>query len=215
MMNKYANLIIIGGTIAAGKSTLVDNIAKATGWNTVPELRDGDRVQEVILEKLYEGTRLHLATVQYYFISNRYKQYKESSSQLITSILDRGLWEDWFFAKLLMVKEPRSYEHYKPFWRTTIKKILELYGKPKAYIFTTIDWDTFKSRIFARNRQAEIKNFSNNETYFKNLLNEYNDNFVNLLKEWDIQPIVIDSISLTEDEVAKIALAELKKRNLY
>ena len=213
-MSKQANLIIVGGTIAAGKSTLVENISKATGWEAVPELREDDRIQDLVLEKLYEGTRLHLATVQYYFISNRYKQYKEVHNKLITSILDRGLWEDWFFAKLLMKDEPKSYAHYVKLWDTTLAKIVELYGKPKAYIFTTVDWDTFEKRIFGRNREAEIKNFNANKEYFENLLAEYNNNFVNLLNKWDITPIVIDTVNMNQEEVAEYAMKKLKEQGL-
>ncbi len=206
-----ANIVIVGGTIAAGKSTLVENLAKSTGWQPVQELREGDALQEIILNKLYEGERIHLATVQYYFISNRYKQYEEVHNGLITSILDRGIWEDWFFAKLLMAKEPLEYEHYKVLWSETIEKLVNTYGLPKAYIYVWVDWDTFKERIFSRNRESEILNFNANEQYFKNLLHEYNTNFVKLLKEWNIEPIVIDSVELSKEETLEFALKELKR----
>jgi len=213
-MHKEANLIIVGGTIAAGKSTLVENIAKATGWEPVQELRENDRIQDLVLEKLYEGTRLHQDTVQYYFISNRYKQYKEVHNKLITSILDRGIWEDWFFAKLLMANEERSYKHYIALWESTIDKILKLYGKPKAYIYTKVDWENFEKRVFGRNREAEIKNFHANKEYFKKLLDEYTNNFVDLLKKWDIEPIIIDTVKLNQEQVAEVALKELKRKGL-
>ena len=114
-----------------------------------------------------------------------------------------------------MVDEPKSYEHYKELWKTTIEKILKKYGKPKAYIYTKVDWETFKERIFTRNREAEIKNFASNEAYFKALLDEYNNNFIDLLREWDIEPIVIDTVKLTKEEVTNVVLVELKKKNLY
>lgn len=213
-MRKDANLIIIGGTIAAGKSTLVEGLANKRGFIPVPELREGDMVQSIILDKLYEGTRIHLATVQYYFIANRYRQYKESSSGLVTSILDRGIWEDWIFAALLMAKEKKSYEHYKKLWKSTIEKTLDLYGYPKAYIYVKVDWENFKKRIFSRNREAEIKNFSENEQYFRNLLDLYVNDFEKILREWDIEPIVIDTVKLNEEQVLDKALEELKKRGV-
>ena len=214
-MDKIANLIVVGGTIAAGKSTLVDGIAEVTGWIPVPELRENDKVQDIVLEKLYAGNRIHLATVQYYFIANRYKQYKDSSDGLVTSILDRAIWEDWFFAKLLMVKEPKSYEHYKAFWRTTLDKIVELYGKPKAYIYAKVNWESFQERIFLRNRSAEIKNFEANKEYFKDLLGLYTNDFEDLLKENGITPIVIETDSMSKEEVVDFAIKELKNRKLF
>lgn len=212
MSNKTANIVIVGGTIAAGKSTLVESLSKVTGWPAISELREGDRVQDIILKKLYEGNRIHLATVQYYFISNRYRQYKEISNNLITSILDRGLWEDWIFSKLLMRKEPQSYEHYKKLWDSTIEKVLTKYGKPKAYIFVKVDWETFKERIYSRNREVEIINFSKNEAYFKELLEEYNANFENILKDWGVDVISIDSRYLNKEQMLEKTLDELKKR---
>ena len=211
MDRKYANLIIVGGTIAAGKSTLIEGIAKRKGFTPIPELREGDIVQKIILEKLYEGTRIHAATIQSYFLSNRYKQYRDSCNGLVTSILDRGIWEDWFFALLLMEKEPKSYEHFKKLWKSTIVNLLDRFGYPKAYIYTKVDWENFKDRIFNRGREAEIENFAANKGYFKNLLQEYNDNFVDLLKTFGITPIIIDTNKLTREEVADKAVEELDK----
>ncbi len=213
-MDKMANIVIVGGTIAAGKSTLVQSLSQVTGWPAISELREGDRIQDIILKKLYEGNRIHLATVQYYFISNRYRQYKEISNNLITSILDRGIWEDWIFSKLLMRKEPASYEHYKKLWASTLDKVISNFGKPKAYIFVKVDWDTFKERIYSRNREVEIANFSKNEPYFRELLEEYNTSFEGILKDWGVDVIVIDSRQLSKEAMLDKALAELKKAHL-
>ena len=210
-MDKYANLIIVGGTIAAGKSTLVNSIAKKRGFFPSPELRKDDKVQEIILQKLYEGTRMHKATIQCYFLSNRYKQYKEESQTSVTSILDRGIWEDWFFALLLMEDEQKSYEHYKKLWKKTIVNMIDSYGKPKVYIYLKIDWNTFKERIFSRNRKAEISNFDKNKKYFKQLLNEYDNNFINLLNDSNIKTIVMDTVKLSKEEVFQKTLQELDK----
>lgn len=214
MSKKFANIVIVGGTIAAGKSTLVDALSKVTGWPAISELRENDKIQEIILKKLYEGNRIHLATVQYYFISNRYRQYKEISNNLVTSILDRGIWEDWIFAKLLMKSESDSYEHYKKLWESTLQKITTQFGRPKAYIFVKVDWDSFKKRIYSRNREVEIANFAKNENYFKELLEQYNKYFEKLVNDWGVDVITIDSTDLTKDEMLEIAINELKKRNI-
>lgn len=210
-MGKIANVVIVGGTIAAGKSTLVEGLSKHYGWFAVPELRDGDEIQEIILKKLYEGGRIHLATVQYYFITNRFKQYQENSNGLVTGILDRGIWEDWIFAKLLMKPEPKSYEHYKKLWEKTVERILDEFGAPKAYIYLKVDWETFRTRIYDRNREAEINNFSRNEEYFRELLAEYNNNFVSLLKKWNVNVIEIDTVKMKIEEVTDYAIKELEK----
>jgi len=210
-MSKEANLIVVGGTIAAGKSSLVEMLSNEFGWHAEPELRDGDKIQEFILKKLYEGNRIHLATVQYYFLTNRYKQYQDNSETGKLSILDRSVWEDWIFAKLLMKPEPKSYEHYKELWRTTLEKILKRFGSPRAYIFLKVDWLNFKRRIFQRNRQTEVNNFTANQEYFENLLKEYTETFEDILKEWNIPTIVIDTVDKTKEEVFQEATKKLKE----
>jgi len=210
-MYKEANLIVVGGTIAAGKSSLVKKLSEHFGWHAVPELREGDKIQEFILKKLYEGNRIHLATVQYYFLTNRYKQYQDTSESGKMSILDRSVWEDWIFAKLLMKSEPKSYKHYKELWRTTLEKLLKRFGSPRAYIYLKVDWLNFKRRIFERNRQTEVNNFTANQEYFENLLREYTETFETILKEWNIPTIVIDTVNKTKTEVFQEASRKLKQ----
>ena len=210
LTKKLANLIIVGGSVAIGKSTLVNGISKRTGWTPIQEINEDDPLQNTILTQMYEGKRLHLATVQYFFITTRLKVYKENSNSMITSILDRGLWEDDIFAKLLMVNEPKSYKHFRVFWESVIKSTVEKYGCPKAYIFVTADWETFKERIFNRHRDAEIHNFESNKEYFKNLLNEYNNHFEETLRGFGIKPIKIDTINKTPEEVLNEAMIGLK-----
>jgi deoxyadenosine/deoxycytidine kinase len=142
----------------------------------------------------------------------RFKQYEEASKNKVTCVLDRGIWEDWFFAKLLMKKNnPKTYKYFKIFWKNLIKEKIKLFGKPNLYIYLKVDWKTFKKRIFIRGRKEEIDNFDKNKDYFKNLLDEYEKNFVSLLKKWNIKTLVLNTNKLNKDEVLEKTLEELKK----
>ncbi len=211
---KKANLIIIGGTIAAGKSTLVENLSNKFNWYAVPELRENDAVQDIVLKKLYDGTRLHSATIQCYFINNRIKQYEDNSNRKNLSILDRGIWEDWMFAKLWLAEEPKVHKAYIDFWKSSVEKLVNDFGIPKAYVFLSIDWKSFEERIFERNRQSEIQNFNKNKPFFKKLLKEYNDNFINILKDWGIKPLIIKSAKLQPIETLEATIKYLKENKV-
>lgn len=210
-MNKqlYSNCIIVGGMIAAGKSSLVESLQKNFDFRPIFEYDENNKLQTLILKKLYEGKRIHIPTTQFYFTSLRYQQYREGDTSVL-SILDRSLWEDYFFAKLLMGPHSKEFKMYEAFWEETIIKMTSEIGKPKAYLFLKIDWPTFKNRIYGRNREIEISNFYNNKDYFEKLLNEYNTNFVPLLIKHGINVITIDTSNLTKEEVLDKAIEELR-----
>ncbi|MCP4337277.1 MAG: deoxynucleoside kinase [Mycoplasma sp.] len=211
---KKANLIIVGGTVAAGKSTLVDKLSKHLGWNAVAELRENDEVQDIVLKKMYEGKRLHMLTIQCFFINNRLKQYEENFNGKVMSILDRGIWEDLIFAKLWFKDDIKSHEFYIQFWNGYVEKIIKEFGLPKLYVYLLVDWDTFKTRIFNRARKSEIQNFHKNSNFFKELLKEYNTNFINILKKWNIDYIVLDTKKISKEETLNQTLKLLKEKNL-
>ncbi len=60
MSKKYANLIVVGGPVAVGKSTLVSSL----GYPYVDELIEGNVVQEEILKGTYSGNRVSPEVVQ-------------------------------------------------------------------------------------------------------------------------------------------------------
>lgn len=210
---KYSNCIIVGGTIAAGKSSLVEGLEKKLGFVPIYEYDEKNKLQTLILKKLYEGDRVHIPTTQFFFTSLRYKQYEEGNG-LVTSILDRSLWEDYFFAKLLMGEMSKDFKMYKNFWSETINKMITEVGYPKAYIFLKVDWDAFKDRIYSRNREIEIANFYSNQEYFKNLLNEYNMNFENMLKDFNINVITIDTSKMSKEESLDHVIAKLREKKI-
>ena len=202
---KYANLIVVGGPISVGKSTLVNSL----GLPQVQELDKDDKLQALLLEMFYEKGRFSPELIELYFLQNRVKKYAEHSNLLQTHVLDRSILESLWFAKGTLTK--RGYEHFENLWVKEVNRIFEEYGKPKLYILLTMNWETFKTRIFTRGRDVEVKNFYENEEYFKKHIIEYEEWMLNVFKKFDVNFIKIETDKLNADEVNEIALKYVKE----
>lgn len=204
---KYSNAIIIGGPIAVGKSTLVKSIAEKLNCDKVEEIDEDDKLTKLVLEGLYKK-EVSPAALQAFFLQNRFDRYVKNVSNNKMTIFDRGILEDTLFAKHVMEEEPVHEIFYQEMWRERTKELFTKYGFPKLYVFLKVDYDNFEKRLFNRGREVEISNFSKNKSYFKKLLDTYNEKFENVLKMWGINYITVDTTKLSEKEVLKEVLKE-------
>lgn len=202
---KYANLIVVGGPISVGKSTLVNSL----GLPQVQELDQDDKLQTLLLEMLYKKERMSPELIELYFLNDRLKKYRDFSALLQTHVLDRSILESLWFARGTL--SPRGYELFARLWEKEVKDLFEEYGKPKLYILLTMNWDTFRKRIFARDREVEVKNFRENEEYFRKHIKEYEEWMENIYKKFDVNFIKIHTDELNAEQVREIALKEVKK----
>lgn len=197
---KLANLIVVGGPISVGKSTLVDSL----GLPQVQELDDDDKLQNLLLEMLYKKERMAPELIELYFLQNRVKKYQVHSALLQTHVLDRSILESLWFARGTLT--PRGYELFSRLWEKEVTKLFEEYGRPKLYILLTMNWETFKKRIFARGREVEVKNFHENEEYFRQHIVEYEEWMINVFKKFDVNYVKIETDELDAQGVKDIAL---------
>lgn len=201
---KYANLIVVGGPISVGKSTLVDSL----GLPQVQELDEDDKLQALLLEMFYEKQRLSPEIIELYFLQNRVKKYGEHSNLLQTHVLDRSILESLWFARGTLT--PQGYKHFATLWEKEVKRLFDEFGQPKLYILLTMNWDTFKERIFNRGREVEVKNFYDNEEYFRQHIVEYEQWMLDVFKKFNVNFIKIETDNLNAEEVQKIALSHVK-----
>jgi deoxyadenosine/deoxycytidine kinase len=83
--------------------------------------------------------------------------------------------------------------------------------KPDLYLILDVDWKNFEKRIMERGREQEIENFEKNREYFKQLMSDYTTKVVAQCAVYDIPYVVINTNNISEDEVFKKAIAEIKK----
>lgn len=201
---KVNNIVAIGGMIAAGKTTLVDELSAILNADVLYELDENDEIQNSLLKGLYEKRNIAASVFQLYFLLNRFESYKKFSNHKKPVIVDRTIFEDRLFAHQNMTSDPLTFSFYDKLWYQKANELIYECGVPKLYIILDIDWITFKERLFKRNRAVEVENFNLNEDYFYNL----NQVYVKFLKEtcevFGIDYLILDAKISNEDKINKI-----------
>lgn len=191
--------IAIGGMIASGKSTLVDNLSKTLNIPAMKEFESDDVVFNTILKWLYEGVKDVEMLLQFYFLHNHWSSQKEYKDSVI---VDKHIIENLIFAQEHLSHNLELLNIYEGLFSQYVKNV----HKPDLYIILEIDWNTFKERINQRGRQQEIDNFDNNTEYFKRLLSTYVSKLVEQCKKQDITYFVLNTSQLSEEETLKKSL---------
>ena len=188
-MKKASNIIVIGGMIAAGKSSLVGSLP----FKAIQELDPNDELQNVLISKMYEGDDIAKQVFQLDIMLSRFDKYKNAVQNKDNKfVFDRSIFEDWIFAKLLLSKIPNVWEYYDSIWNDKINEMVNELGIPELYLILDINWETFMKRIFIRNRKSEVDNFNKNESYFKELFSIYLVELKRMLDKYNIPYIIVD-----------------------
>lgn len=215
---KEANCIAVGGMISAGKSTIVERIVKKYGFEPMYELNnDPNDLMNILLDKMYQREQIAESVCQLQFLLNRFSRYKKcicNSTNNITKVFDRTIFEDRLFAFHNMLNQPTVYEYYEKLWRDQVAELIYEVGTPKLYIILRLDWDRFLERLYKRNRSVEIKNFKKNETYFKLLNKGYIEYLTSVCAAYRIPYIIIDVSDKTVDQEMEIIDKEFRLRNI-
>lgn len=201
----FANLLVVGGPISVGKSTLVSSLE----FPQVPELDENDEILMLLLENTYQKGRVAAEVIEHYFLTIRKNKYIEYSNTLQTHVLDRSIFESLWFAKGNM--NEKSFNHFKKLWKSEIDELIKTVGKPKLYILLTMNWDSFKERLFKRGREVEVKNFNDNEKFFKQHIAEYEEHMTEVFEMFNINYIKIATDGVTPDKVTTIANEKIKE----
>ena len=203
-----ANFIVVGGPISVGKSTLVSSLP----FVQVPELDNDDEILMLLLENTYSKERVSAEVIETYFLELRKKKYSDFSNSLTTHVFDRSIFESLWFAKGNMSK--KSFKHFEVLWEKEILDLIKTHGKPKMYILLTMNWETFKKRLFERGREVEVKNFQANEEFFKQHIKEYEQHMIEVFKKFDINYSNIETDNKNASSVLESTMKALEVFNV-
>ena len=92
---EHADMIVIEGVVGVGKSSLMRHIEKL-GYQTFEE----PVFDNPLLEKFYHNRKRYSFPLQIFFLNKRFKHIKEAS-KIEKTVLDRSIYGDAIFAKLL------------------------------------------------------------------------------------------------------------------
>lgn len=153
-------VIVIGGMIGLGKTTVAELIAGDLGTKVYYESVDDNP----ILPLFYTATPEEIQAKRYpfllqlYFLRTRYESIREALQQ-DNNLLDRSIYEDWYFAKVnhdlgrISDLEMQSYEQLLDSMMTDIEGMPK--KAPDVMVYLKASFDTVLHRIGLRGRDFE------------------------------------------------------------
>lgn len=164
------SVICIDGVVGAGKTTLGEILAKDLDLLFFKEPVDNNP----LLDRFYYDQKRYSFPIQIYFLNKRFKMLKEAA-QLTGCIMDRSIYGDVIFARLLMEGELMSKEEYH-LYEELLFNMLEHIERPKLMVYLDITVENAIARINERGREFEKVV---ERSYWESLNQHYKEYFKN------------------------------------
>ncbi len=154
-------MIVIAGTIGAGKSSLARLLGEHFGTDVFYESVDDNP----ILPLFYTSTDEEIQAKRYpfllqlWFLNTRFKSIKEALVN-DNNVLDRSIYEDWYFAKInkeLGRISDLEFQMYEGLLENMMEELEELPKKsPDLLIYLSGSFETVMNRVNKRGRDYEL-----------------------------------------------------------
>lgn len=166
-------LIVLAGTIGAGKSSLAAALGEHLGTDVFYEAVDNNPV----LDLYYQDPKKYAFLLQIYFLNKRFKSIKEAY-QADNNILDRSIFEDELFLKLNYKNGNVTKTELDIYQELLANMLEELEGMPKKrpdlLIYIDVSFDKMLERIEKRGRSFEqVDGNPSLEQYYHQVHGEY------------------------------------------
>ncbi|TDV24287.1 deoxyadenosine/deoxycytidine kinase [Mycoplasmopsis mustelae] len=206
-------VIGISGMISSGKSTLSKKIVQhyQSAW-VLNEYEHDDVIFNTFLKWLYEQKPNLTMALQEYMVENHttrleqlFDEFKGNQGDFVKQhiILDRFSLEHFVFAQVNLVAKGKVYlDGFQRFFNQIVKPE----DLPDLVIYLDMSFETFEKRLFARNRNVEIKNYGLNKNYFIQLYMVYKEIFIQQVHKYNLNYAIIDTDHLTEKQVFEKAI---------
>lgn len=207
------SVLVLAGTIGAGKSSLTEMLAKELGTEAFYESVDDNKV----LPLFYKDPQKYAFLLQIYFLNKRFDSIKQALSNN-NNILDRSIYEDSLLFHLnadLGRATKTEVEVYDSLLENMMQEIniLTFKKKPDLLIHISVSFEKMLERIQKRGRKFEQLEYDPSLfDYYKELNRRYEDWFDN----FDICPKIQidgDKFDFVEEESArKIVLNKINDK---
>ena len=207
-------MIVVGGMIGLGKTS----IARLLGEHFKTEVFYESVDDNPILPLFYTSSAEEIEKYRYpfllqlHFLDTRFKSIKEALYDN-NNVLDRSIYEDWYFAKVNNDLGRISDLEFEIYNRLLMNMLEELEGMPKKapdlMVYLKGSFDTVISRIAKRGRSYELD--EGLKAYYHQLWEGY-DEWV--MKHYEASDVVIvdmdkyDIVNNVEDANTVIELVE-------
>lgn len=173
---EHANMIVIEGVVGVGKSSLMRHIKKL-GYTAFEE----PVFDNPILEKFYYDRKRYSFPLQIFFLNKRFKHIKEAC-EIEKSVLDRSIYGDAIFAKLLHLNNEMEDVEYDTY-EELLENMLVHVEAPKLMIYLEVSVDEAIRRI--RKRGIDFEQIVERQ-YWQNLHDQYSSFF----NQYSISPLL-------------------------
>lgn len=158
-------LVVVGGMIGLGKTTLAEYLSKRLNAEIYYESVDDNP----ILPLYYTASDEEIAANRYpfllqlYFLSSRFETIKNASVNATTSfsVIDRSIYEDWYFAKTnynLGRMSDLEFSIYEKLLNNMMGEINGIPQKaPTLMVYLDGSFETVLNRIERRGRSYELE----------------------------------------------------------
>lgn len=172
-------LIVIGGMIGLGKTSVGEALAKEFNGKMYYESVDDNPILPLYYTATEEETqrKRYPFLLQLWFLNSRFKALKDAANYGVNnlSIVDRSIYEDWYFAKInydLGRMTDLEFSIYKELLDNMMEEIQGLPKKaPDLMIYLTGSFQSVLDRIRNRGRAFEID--EDLKSYYKLLWDGY------------------------------------------
>lgn len=201
-MNKT---IVIDGVVGVGKSSLSEILAKEFGLTFFEE----PVVNNPILDKFYFDKKRYSFPLQIFFLNKRFEMLEESENIENGCIMDRSIYGDAIFAKMLMEDGDMSVEEYN-IYEELLTNMLRHVHPPKLMVYLETTVDNAVKKIEKRGRDFE-QHVSID--YWKSLNKHYEEYF----KHYNISKLLkinVDNLDFVNNEKDREYVVSLIKNTL-
>lgn len=177
--NKPNETIVIDAVVGAGKTSYMEMLSEEM---KIPCFQEP--VQEnPLLDKYYYDRKRYAFPLQIYFLNRRFEMLKQASESGEPSLMDRSIYGDMIFAKMLYEEGDMEKDEFI-LYRDLLTNMLDHVEAPKLMIYLKIDTDSAIERIKKRGRDYEQ---IVERDYWENLNKEYEDYFSN----YNLSPLLV------------------------
>ena len=171
--------IVIDAVVGAGKTSYMEMLSKEMNIPCFQEpVQDNP-----LLDKFYYDRKRYAFPLQIYFLNRRFEMLKQAAEVGQERLMDRSIYGDMIFAKLLYEEGNMEEDEYL-LYRDLLTNMLDHVEAPKLMIYLKIDTDSAIERIKKRGREYEQ---IVEKDYWENLNKEYEDYF----SEYNLSPLLV------------------------
>ena len=210
-------LIVVGGMIGLGKSSVAEVLGEALGSNVFYESVDDNPILPLFYTASPEEiqAKRYPFLLQLYFLDTRFKAIKQALVK-DNNVLDRSIYEDWYFAKKNMelgrINELEM-QVYESLLDNMMEELDELPKKaPDLMVYLKGSFETVLDRTMKRGRSFELD--TELVDYYRFLWEGYDEWVMNHYDASEVLIIDMDVIDVVEREEDKNKVIELVKEKL-